>query len=70
MISKCPDCDCESVLDPNVGNGECPECHGTGGELDILEDLTDALSDLPRGCKECGGSGKCQTCGGNGYIND
>jgi len=67
-MEKCPHCDGDAMLQSSVGNGECSECHGTGGELDPLEGLAEALSDLPQTCKECGGSGKCQKCGGKGYL--
>jgi len=68
-MEKCPDCDGDSMLDPTGrGNGKCSECHGSGGELDPLDGLAEALSNSPQTCKECGGSGDCQTCGGDGYL--
>ena len=65
---KCPDCDGETWFDKDCGDGKCSECHGTGGELDFLEGVTEALSGLPQKCKVCHGSGKCQTCYGKGYL--
>jgi len=67
-MTLCPDCDGESLFDDEIGDGKCSECHGTGLELDPLEALVEALGDEPQTCKECEGSGKCQTCKGDGYL--
>jgi DnaJ-class molecular chaperone len=67
-MKKCPDCDADAIFDSSIGNGECSGCHGTGGELDPLEEFVEALSSQPQTCKKCSGSGKCQTCGGDGYL--
>jgi len=67
---KCPDCDGDNAMDPSVGNGKCSDCHGTGQNLDVLEDVADALSEEEQGCETCGGSGTCQTCKGDGYVEE
>lgn len=59
---KCPDCDGDATFDPQeTGDGVCSECHGSGCNLDPLENEE---------CPACGGKRRCQTCRGKGYIND
>ena len=68
---QCPDCDSVKMFrDPPDGNGECSACHGSGFVVFIYA----ALGGVPeRGmpdCEDCNGSGKCQTCGGTGVIEE
>lgn len=61
-LRKCPDCDGDATFDPQeTGNGVCSECHGSGWNLDPLENEE---------CPACGGEKKCQTCRGKGHIKD
>ena len=51
-MNVCPDCDrtgCCAVL------GKCSKCYGTGVNLQLN-------SDEPK-CRNCGGTGRCPTCG-------
>jgi len=67
---KCPDCLGEQTFDQSLGNGKCSECKGSGYELDLLEAFVEALNDNRQTCKACHGDKTCQTCEGEGYIED
>ena len=69
-MKKCPDCDGDHLVDSSLGNGECSDCHGTGQNLDFVEDVMDVMNEEEQGCKTCDGSGVCQTCVGDGYIDE
>jgi DnaJ-class molecular chaperone len=63
----CPDCD-GMGFGNFTGDGQCSACHGTGGELNVIEAVADILAGESQECKVCGGSGVCQTCNGEGEI--
>jgi hypothetical protein len=70
---KCPDCDGVRVF--GGGDGKCSDCNGTGGGgiLDCIAANiapTAEAADELRECDTCNGSGVCQTCDGEGYIDE
>ncbi len=66
-LTACSDCEGESL---NYGNGVCADCHGTGKESDAIEAVSRSLAGLDQDCRACGGSGKCRTCYGKGYLRE
>ena len=50
----CPDCNARFQ---GIGDGLCRDCGGTG-----IDPLTD------KRCDECGGSGLCERCNGEGLV--
>jgi hypothetical protein len=65
-INKCPDC--WGNADPLGiwGDGKCSECHGSGKNPSILDEVTESLTGAETDCFNCGGSGQCPTCHGKG----
>ena len=68
-MQKCPDCEGES-FDPEVGNGKCAACYGTGLEQNVLDAFAKSLGGESQVCEVCDGSKRCQTCYGKGYLSD
>jgi DnaJ-class molecular chaperone len=60
-VETCQSCD-------YPGDGNCAKCHGTGVVQDVLEAFADALGGVDQNCERCGGSGKCQSCEGKGFV--
>ncbi len=62
LPEDCPDCD-------NPGNGECARCHGTGYEPGVINQIASSLAgEDGEDCSECGGSGDCPSCDGDGVA--
>lgn len=65
-MSKCPDCDSVRILSfPQIGDGKCSVCHGSGKDC-----WPDIIPGQDHTCTNCGGSGICPTCGGEGEIDE
>jgi DnaJ-class molecular chaperone len=62
-MKMCPDCD-DCNWAGTIGNGKCKVCHGTG------EDTFFGVDATRYDCEECGGSGVCPTCDGEGRVEE
>ena len=67
---ECPDCAGPDLgtLFGGKGNGKCHDCRGEG-KIYGIEDIVSGLAgfDNFHTCRQCSGTGQCQTCGGTGY---
>lgn len=68
-IVKCPDCYGDNILDSDCGNGECKPCRGYGYIQGFLEPLQKAMQGEDQECPVCHGTGICQTCKGDGFLD-
>lgn len=69
-MAGCTDCDGQPYILSEAGNGVCSVCHGSG-KIGLFGRMTDAvpLGHLTESdCDNCGGSGRCPTCGGTGSV--
>jgi hypothetical protein len=67
MEEQCTSCDSVEIFGMR-GDGNCSVCHGTGKEQGLGGLGADALGFDRQDCYACGGSRKCQTCGGRGVV--
>lgn len=76
---RCPDCDGEATFSPfqERGDGKCSVCHGTGyasffDQLAASHNpfLNEEEREEESQCDSCGGSKVCQTCHGEGTIEE
>lgn len=63
---KCPDCYGVTIFP--IGTGVCSECNGTGEDISFWN-LSNWVGE-PDPCPECSGSCVCQTCNGEGMVDD
>lgn len=60
MSERCEDCSGQHWSVNGQGDGKCGDCAGTG--------IDGGLLSIDSPCRECDGSGVCQTCDGEGLV--